>query len=65
MKRIGEAFSALVTALRTLTILPVPGREAESMASALFWFPVVGLILGFIVYGLAGAVDYAAFHKWP
>ena len=65
MKRIRGAFQALVTAFRTLTILPVPGREAESMASALFWFPVVGLTMGWIVYGFAGAVDWAASQKWP
>jgi adenosylcobinamide-GDP ribazoletransferase len=36
----------LVTALRTLTVLPVPGRESESFSHSLFWFPVVGLLLG-------------------
>ncbi|NTV66760.1 MAG: adenosylcobinamide-GDP ribazoletransferase [Chlorobaculum sp.] len=36
----------LVTALRTLTILPVPGREAERFSDSLFWFPFVGLVIG-------------------
>ena len=40
--------SGLVTALRTLTVLPVPGRESETFSRSLFWFPVVGLLLGLI-----------------
>ena len=38
--------SALVTALRTLTVLPVPGRECDRFSHSLFWFPLVGLLLG-------------------
>jgi adenosylcobinamide-GDP ribazoletransferase len=30
----------------------VPGRDAESFASSLPWFPVVGLLLGAALYGL-------------
>ena len=41
----------LVTALRTLTLLPVPGRDAERFSRALYWFPVVGLLLGAIQAG--------------
>jgi adenosylcobinamide-GDP ribazoletransferase len=36
----------LVTALRTLTILPVPGKDAERFSDSLFWFTIVGLLLG-------------------
>lgn len=35
-----------ITALRTLTILPVPGPEAERPADALYFFPLVGGIIG-------------------
>ena len=38
--------SALVTAMRTLTVLPVPGRDTDTFSRSLFWFPVVGLLLG-------------------
>jgi adenosylcobinamide-GDP ribazoletransferase len=38
--------SGLVTALRTLTVLRVPGRDTETFSHSLFWFPVVGLLLG-------------------
>ena len=36
----------LVTALRTLTILPVPGRDAERFSDSLYWFPLAGLVIG-------------------
>ena len=42
----------LVTALRTLTVFPVPGRDTETFSHSLFWFPVVGLLLGLIQSGL-------------
>lgn len=65
MKTIREALGGLVTAFRTLTILPVPGKDANRMASSLPWFPVVGLALGLIVYCSASAVNYATSGKWP
>ena len=54
--------NGLVTALRTLTALPVPGRDAERFSSSLYWFPVVGLIIGGIVALLARAGMAAG---WP
>ncbi len=38
--------NGLVTAIRTLSILPIHGKDAENFATALPWFPVVGLLLG-------------------
>ena len=43
----------LITAFRTLTLLPVPGEDAENMSSSLPWFPVVGAVLGILLWGLA------------
>ncbi len=43
----------LISALRTLTIVPVPGRDAPSLAQALPWFPLVGALLGLLLYGIA------------
>lgn len=43
--------AGLVTALRTLTRLPVPGREAEHLGAALPWFPVVGALVGALTVG--------------
>ena len=45
-----QPWGGLVTAMRTLTVLPWPGRDADSPAAALPWFPLVGAIIGSIVY---------------
>lgn len=39
-----------ITAIRTLTIIPVAGREVERFSASLPWFPLVGLILGLILW---------------
>lgn len=39
-------FEGLVTAVRTLTVLPFPGKDAERFSDSLYWFPLVGLLLG-------------------
>lgn len=44
--------STLILALRFLTIVPVPGREARgsgALGRAAWWFPVVGLVLGAVL----------------
>lgn len=41
----------LITALRTLTCLPVPGNDTTSLASALPFFPAVGALIGLVVAG--------------
>ncbi len=38
--------NGLITALRTLSILPVPGKDAASFAASLGWFPLVGTVIG-------------------
>ncbi len=38
------------TAVRLLTMIPIPGRETERLADALYWFPVVGTLLGAILW---------------
>ena len=47
---------ALVTAIRTLTLLPVPGKDSASLASALPFFPAIGVLIGaLVILGLYGA----------
>lgn len=41
--------SGFITAMRTLTILPMPGKDAERMADALYYFPLVGALIGGLV----------------
>jgi adenosylcobinamide-GDP ribazoletransferase len=40
-----------ITALRILTLLPIPGKDTEKLSRCLQFFPIVGLVLGGIVYG--------------
>ncbi len=54
-----------VTAFRTLTVLPIPGRDSEKMASALPWFPAVGLTLGLVLYGVVILFYDVLGVKWP
>lgn len=54
-----------VTAIRTLTILPCPGRDANSFRSALPWFPLVGLILGLLAITPALLATHVATWLWP
>jgi adenosylcobinamide-GDP ribazoletransferase len=40
----------LATAVRTLTIIPFPGKESESGATGFYWYVPVGALLGGILY---------------
>lgn len=54
---------AIVTALRTLTILPVPGRDADDFAASLPFFPAVGALIGGLVVLVLHTL--AARADWP
>ncbi len=54
----------LISALRTLTAIPVPGRDADKMSSALPWFPAVGLLLGLTVCGTIAIPALALGRTW-
>lgn len=58
-------FGSLITALRTLTALPVPGRDAPRLASSLPWFPLVGALLGALLLGVAAACEAVTSRGWP
>jgi adenosylcobinamide-GDP ribazoletransferase len=55
----------LVTAFRTLTIFPVPGRETPDHSSALPFFPVVGLSLGLVLWIISLVNRLMADGGWP
>lgn len=42
--------TGLTTAIRTLTVLRVPGREAVPLSSSVVWFPLVGGLLGALLH---------------
>jgi adenosylcobinamide-GDP ribazoletransferase len=52
---------AMLTAFRTLTIIPIPGKDTENFSRSLSFFPLVGALLGlvvFILYHGAGAIGF-------
>jgi len=56
----------LGTALKTLTVCPWPRRESEDFGSSLIWFPVIGLLLGLVLYGtnlLWGLLPFTPWHS--
>jgi len=55
--------SGLVTAIRTLTVFTVPGKETEHFSRSLFWFPVVGLLLGVLLASLAWLGHFFAWNE--
>lgn len=62
MSKAPNIVRSFITALRTLTILSVPGREAERPADSLYFFPLVGAIIGglvqLVVWSLAGRLNW-------
>lgn len=55
----------LTTAFRTLTILPVPGRDASEPAASLPFFPVVGGVLGLMLWGISLSNGLFQDGGWP
>ncbi len=54
----------LSSAFRTLTVVPLPVRESKDLSSSLPWFPVVGLFMGFILWGIAFLWRLMPFGQW-
>jgi adenosylcobinamide-GDP ribazoletransferase len=53
------------TAFRTLTILPVPGRDASEPAASLPFFPAVGGVLGLILWAISLSNGILPDGGWP
>jgi len=60
-----SSLDGLGTALKTLTAIPWPGRDSEDFAASLAWFPVVGFLLGTILYGLSLPWRFLPISLWP
>lgn len=58
------AMRGFTSAVRTLTIISWPGRESEDISSSLPWFPVVGVLLGLVVYGTGCICMLLPFTQW-
>ncbi len=59
-----HAIQGLLTGFRTLTILSWPGKESKDLSASLPWFPVVGFILGLILYIIAWVWGCLPFGSW-
>ncbi len=59
------ALGGLIAAVRTLSVLPLPGRAAEPMSAALPWFAVVGAALGAVLYGISALAAWPTIGGWP
>ena len=64
MNETNSPLKGLATAFRTLTIISWPGKESDDLSRSLPWFPVVGLVLGLILYGLAGVWSLIPLDRW-
>ncbi len=53
-----------ISAIRTLTIIPLPGDESKDLSGSLPWFPVVGFILGLILFGTGCGWNLLPFSMW-
>ncbi len=53
----------LTTALRLLSILPIPGRESRHFIDGLPWYPVAGAVLGYLVCA-ACLLAHAVAPEW-
>ena len=58
-------FQSLVTAVRTLTIFPFPGRDCENHATSLYWFSLVGGGIGLVNYLSSLGLGYIISPSWP
>ncbi|TLU83563.1 MAG: adenosylcobinamide-GDP ribazoletransferase [Chlorobium sp.] len=54
---------AFITAARTLTIFPIWGKDTENFSDALFWFPVVGILLGMMQAALGYFVSLSGWNE--
>lgn len=55
----------LITAIRTLTAVPLGGKDAESFSDALIWFPLVGLFLGLLLWATGSIWVWSIGTDWP
>ncbi|NLA74040.1 MAG: adenosylcobinamide-GDP ribazoletransferase [Deltaproteobacteria bacterium] len=56
--------NGLMTAIRTLTVIPVPGKGGNDFSSDLPWFPVAGLLIGAGLYVVTFLWAALLSEKW-
>ena len=55
----------LITAMRTLTAVPVGGKDAKRFSDSLIWFPLVGLFLGLLFWATGTVWEWVIGKGWP
>jgi adenosylcobinamide-GDP ribazoletransferase len=60
-----SAVRGLGGALTTLTAIPWPGAEDKDLSDSLPWFPLVGLVIGLILYAIGRTWGLLPFMQWP
>ncbi len=60
-----EPIKGIITAFRTLSIIPVPGKDAKDFSNALYGFTIVGALLGLIFFGLITGFYETIGNQWP
>lgn len=58
-------FAMLRTAFRTLTRFSWPGGEASQLSHSLYGFPLVGALLGALVWGAGWGFEQLPWAPWP
>jgi adenosylcobinamide-GDP ribazoletransferase len=53
----------IITAIRTLTIIPIPGKETKKRWQSVPWFPVVGLLIGLLLYYIGKGLTVLSIHS--
>ena len=54
----------LISAIRTLTIVRIPGKDSANMSQALNFFPLAGLLVGVVVAGTGKALGCVVEWSW-
>ena len=60
-----EPIRGVFTAFRTLSILPLPGKDAGHFASSLYSFTLVGVVLGALLCGFVMGMFQLLGNQWP
>ncbi|MCG8335649.1 MAG: adenosylcobinamide-GDP ribazoletransferase [Proteobacteria bacterium] len=60
-----ELIRGFITAFRTLSIIPVPGKDSANFSNALYGFSFVGGVLGAIQFGIVTGFYRLTGNQWP
>jgi len=56
--------NSFITALRTLSLIPIKGKDTNDFASSLPWFPIVGFFIASILSGVILLINNISNQSW-